>query len=337
MNFFRYLSKRLLLAVITIFGVLTIVFILTHILPGNPALVKVGQFADEATIKAMEKEMGLDKPLIVQYGNYLGQVLQGNLGNSWTTGQPVNKDLAQRIPATVELALISLFIAVIIGLPLGIFAAVKGGWIDRLMQGISILGVSTPVFWLGLMLIYIFYYQLNIAPPPTGRLDDLTMPPTNITGLYIIDSLLTGNFATLKAAILQLILPAITLAFVIIAPIAKMSRDSMIKVLQADYIQSARALGVSGNEYVFKDALRNAMIPVLTTLGIVLGYLIAGSVLIEMIFSWPGIGIYVWQALMSNDFNSIQGVVLVIAVSYVFINLVVDILYSIVDPRIRLH
>jgi ABC-type dipeptide/oligopeptide/nickel transport system permease component len=336
-KFLRYLSKRLLLAVITIFGVITLVFFLTHVLPGNPALVKLGNFADKAALEALEKEMGLDKPLVVQYGNYLVQVVQGNLGESWTTGQPVNKDLAQRIPATVELSIFSLIIAVLVGIPLGVIAAIRKGWTDRFLQGITIMGVSTPVFWLGLMLIYLFYFKFNLTPPPTGRLDDFTIPPTHVTGLYTVDSLLSGDFVALKSSLLQLILPAVTLAFVTIAPIAKMARDSMSQVLQADFIQSARAMGVSVREYVIKDALRNALIPVLTTLGIVLGYLMAGSVLIEMIYSWPGIGIYVWNALLSNDFNSIQGVVLIISISYVFINLVVDLLYCLVDPRISLN
>lgn len=335
MNFINYLVKRILLGVITIFGVITLVFILTHILPGNPALVKAGNTASQETIEALEKEMGLDKPLTVQYVNYIGNMLKGDLGDSWTTGQKVNKDLAQRIPATVELALFSLTLAILVGLPLGILAAVRKGWMDRLTQGISILGVSTPVFWLGLMMVYIFYFRINVMPSPTGRLDDFMSAPTHITGLYMVDSLLTGNFATLKSAFLHLILPSVTLSFVVIAPIIKMARDSMVKVLESDYIQTARAMGLSAKVYVLRDALRNALIPVLTTVGIVLGYLIGGSVLIEKIYSWPGIGIYVWNALLSNDFNSIQGVIMVIAVTYVFVNLVVDLLYSIVDPRIR--
>lgn len=338
MSFFRYLSKRTLLAVVTLFGVMVTVFVLTHLLPGNPALVKVGQYADPVAIKAMEKEMGLDKPLPVQFVVYLGKILRGDLGESWTTGQPVNKDLWQRIPATVELALFSLLIGTVVGLPLGIFAAVKRRtWVDRAVQGFCIAGASTPLFWLGLMLIYVVYFKLQWVPPPTGRLNDFMNEPTRITGLFLVDSLLTGDAQVFRSALLHLLLPGLSLAFVIIAPIAKMSRAAMVQALDTDYIQTARAIGLSPTQYVFRDALRNALIPVLTTLGIVLGYLMAGSVLIEKIFSWPGIGIYAWNALLTNDFEAIQGFVLVVAVSYVFINLLVDILYNIVDPRIRLN
>ena len=337
MSFSRYLLRRILLAVVTLFGVLVAVFVLTHLLPGNPALVKVGQYADPKVVKAMEHQMGLDKPLPVQFLDYVGRVLHGNLGESWTTGQPVNRALGQRIPATVELALFSLVIGVIVGLPLGILAAVKRrSWLDKLMQAVSVTGASTPLFWLGLMLVYVVFYRLHWVPAPTGRLDDFMPEPRRITGLLTIDGLLTGDTAALRSAFLHLLLPGVSLAFVIIAPIAKMTRSAMVQVLRTDYIQTARAIGLSPRRYVLRDALRNALIPVLTTLGIVLGYLMAGSVLIEKIFAWPGIGIYAWHALQSNDFEAIQGFVLTVAVSYVCINLAVDLLYSVVDPRIRL-
>lgn len=337
MSFSRYVLQRLMLAVVTLFGVLVAVFVLTHLLPGNPALVKVGQYADPKVVKAMEHQMGLDKPLPLQFLDYLGRVAHGNLGESWTTGQPVNKDLWQRIPATVELALFSLLIGVVVGLPLGIVAAVKRrSWLDKLTQAVTISGASAPLFWLGLMLIYLVFYKWHLVPPPTGRLDDFMAEPRRITGLFTIDALLTGQPAIFRSALMHLLLPGLSLAFVIIAPIAKMTRSAMIQVLRTDFIQTARAIGLSPSRYVLRDALRNALIPVLTTLGVVLGYLMAGSVLIEKIFAWPGIGIYAWNALQANDFEAIQGFVLTVAVSYVCINLIVDLLYSAVDPRIRL-
>lgn len=337
MSLRRYVLKRLALAALTIIGVLVAVFALTHLLPGNPALVKLGAYATPEQVAAMEKEMGLDKPLPVQLGNYMVNVARGNLGNSWTTGRPVSLDLKERIPATVELALASLILATAAGLPLGIWAALRAGrWPDRIYQTLVISGASAPIFWLALMLIYLFYFKLQWVQAPTGRLDDFMQPPQLITGLYLIDSLLAGQMDVFRSALSHLILPACALAFVTIAPIAKMARSAMAKVLQEDYIQTARAIGLSERRMVLQDALRNALIPVLTMLGIVLGYLMAGTVMVEKIFAWPGIGIYAWNALLSNDFDAIQGFVLVVSVSYVCINLVVDLLYSLVDPRIRL-
>lgn len=334
----RYVLKRLGLAVVTLFGVLVAVFVLTHLLPGNPALVKLGAYATPEAIKAMEQQMGLDKPLPVQFVAYLGHLAHGNLGDSWTTGRPVTMDLGQRIPATLEMAFLSLILATAIGFPLGVFAALrKGRWPDRLYQVISISGASAPVFWLSLMMIYVFYFKLHWAPTPTGRLDDFMQPPAAITHLYIIDSLLSGDMEVLRAAVAHLLLPASCLAFITIAPISKMARAAMGQVLQEDYIQTARAIGLSERRWVIQDAVRNALIPVITMLGIVLGYLMAGTVLVERIFAWPGIGIYAWNALLSNDFDAIQGFVLVVSVSYVCINLVVDLLYSVVDPRVRLQ
>lgn len=338
MALLRYVLKRLALAGVTLFGVLVAVFVLTHLLPGNPALVKLGNYATPEAIKAMEQQMGLDKPLPVQLGNYLLNVARGDLGESWTTGRPVAQDLRDRIPATLELALASLLLACLVGLPLGIWSALRQGqWPDRLYQAVTIAGASAPLFWLGLALIYVFYFKLRWVPTPTGRIDDFMQPPQALTGLYVVDSLFTGNVPALCSALAHLILPASSLAFVVIPPISKMARAAMAQVLQEDYIQAARAMGLSERQLVLQDALRNALIPVLTMMGIVLGYLMAGTVLVEKIFSWPGIGIYAWNALQSNDFDAIQGFVLVVSVSYVCINLAVDLLYSVIDPRIRLN
>ncbi len=333
----RYIARRLLLAAITVLGVITAVFLLTHILPGNPALVRAGQFADERTVRELEKQMGLDKPLYVQFGTYLVNLTQGNFGQSYTSGHPVTADLKHRVPATVELALYSFLIAMVVALPLGVAAALKrGGWADRLCTSLVVGGASIPVFWLALMLVYLFYFQLGVVKAPTGRLDNFMDAPRAITHLYTIDALLTGNWAVLKSALAHLLLPSLSMAFIEIAPLAKVTRTAMGQVLGADYILSARAMGIPDRQIALRDALQNAMVPVVTMIGLVLGYLMAASVLVERIFSWPGLGQYGWNALMANDFDAIQGFVLVVGITYVFINIAVDVLYSIIDPRIRL-
>jgi peptide/nickel transport system permease protein len=259
------------------------------------------------------------------------------MGTSWKTSHPVRDDIGQRLPATIELALASLILATSIGLPLGILAAIKrDSAVDRFVQVVAVLGASMPLFWLGLVLIFVFYHVLGWAPAPMGRLDAFIAAPRTVTGLFVVDSLISGNAATLISALQHLLLPTVSLAVVEIAPIAKMSRSAMVDVLDTDYILGARAIGLSSGEIILQDALKNALVTILTMMGIVLGYLIAGNVIVEMVFAWPGIGNYAWNALMSNDFDAVQGFVLTIAVLYVLINLAIDLLYSVVDPRIRL-
>ncbi len=337
MSLGTYIARRLGLAVITLFGVVLAVFLLTRVLPGNPAYVKAGPYAKPEQIKRIEREMGLDKPLPVQFWNYLNDLLHGDMGISWSTSHPVREDLIQRLPATVELAIAAFVLASIMGLTLGIVAALKkGSFIDQTVHVISVGGASVALFWLGLMLIYIFYYKLGLVPDPMGRLEPLMEAPPGPTGLLLIDTLLHGDLEKFRSAVGHLILPTVSLAIVLTPTIAKMARAAMLEVLQSDYIQTARAIGLSTGRLIWHDALPNAMIPILTTMGIVMAYLMAGNVLVEMLFSWPGIGFYAWSALMSNDFDAIQGFVLLIAVFYVFINLIIDLLYSVIDPRIRL-
>jgi dipeptide transport system permease protein len=337
MSLGTYIARRLGLAVITLFGVVLAVFLLTRVLPGNPAYVKAGPYAKPEQIKRIEREMGLDKPLPVQFWNYLNDLLHGDMGISWSTSHPVREDLIQRLPATVELAIAAFVLASIMGLTLGIVAALKkGSFIDQTVHVISVGGASVALFWLGLMLIYIFYYKLGLVPDPMGRLEPLMDAPPGPTGLLLIDTLVHGDLEKFRSAVGHLILPTVSLAIVLTPTIAKMARAAMLEVLQSDYIQTARAIGLSTGRLIWHDALPNAMIPILTTMGIVMAYLMAGNVLVEMLFSWPGIGFYAWSALMSNDFDAIQGFVLLIAVFYVFINLIIDLLYSVIDPRIRL-
>jgi len=334
----RYIARRLLLAAITLFGVVVAVFVLTRILPGNPAVVRLGPYARPDLLAEMEKEMGLDQPLPVQFYNYISALARGDMGHSWRTGQPVRKDLAQRLPATLELALAATLIAIIAGHILGVLGAIKqDSLLDQIIRMIAILGASTALFWLALVFIYTFYFRLGWIPAPLDRIDVGIEPPARITGAYVIDSLLRADWAAFRSSLGHLLSPAITLAFVVSAPITKIVRASMLDTLHADFIRTARTVGVPEREVIFHDALRNAMIPILTTIGIIFGYLMAGNVLVEMIFAWPGIGSYAWMALVNKDFEAIQGFVLLIAVIYVTLNLVIDLLYSVIDPRIRLR
>lgn len=333
----RYTLRRLLLAATTLIGVVIAVFIMTHILPGNPAALRAGPLASEELIQQYEREMGLDQPLHVQFLNYANLLLGGDLGKSWRTDQPVLDELGQRLPATLELAVTAFAFAMLIGLALGIVAAVQSGtWIDHAARVFATLGASLALFWLALVGVHVFYYSLGWAPPPLGRLTVGLPAPPSVTSLFIVDSLLAGDPTTLADAANHLWLPALTLAFVVSAPILKIVRAAMLDALGADFIRTARAIGVPARQVILNDALRNAFIPVLTTLGIVFGYLMAGNVIIERVFSWPGIGQYAWNALITNDFNSVQGFVLLIAVVYVMLNLCIDLAYGFIAPRIRL-
>lgn len=337
LSFSRYLLRRLLLAVLTLCGVIVAVFILTRILPGNPAVVRLGPYATPDLLAAMEKQMGLDKPLPVQFYNYVAALAHGDMGQSWRTGQPVLQDLAQRLPATLELAIAATLIAIMVGLVLGILGAIhQNSLLDQVIRLFAILGASTALFWLALVFIYVFYFRLGWAPPPLGRIDVGVPPPRHLTGALLLDGMLTANWPALRNSLGHLLLPAITLAFVVSAPVNKIVRAAMLDILHSDFIRTARTVGVPELQVILGDGLRNAMIPILTTIGIVFGYLMAGNVLVEMIFAWPGIGSYAWMALVNKDFQAIQGFVLLIAAMYVMLNLVVDLLYNLVDPRIRL-
>ncbi len=337
MSLATYVFRRIGLAAVTLFGVVLAVFLLTRVLPGNPAYVKAGPYAKPEQIARIEKQMGLDKPVPVQFWDYFTDLLRGDMGLSWSTSRPVREDLFQRLPATVELALAAFVLASIVGLFLGVLAAVKrGSLVDQAVHLLSVSGASVALFWLGLMLIFIFYYKLRLVPDPMGRLAPLMQAPAGPTGLLLIDTLVHGDLAKFSSAFGHLILPTVSLATVLTPTITKMARAAMISVLQTDYVQTARAIGLNTPRLIWHDALPNAMVPILTTMGVVLAYLMAGNVLVEMLFAWPGIGFYAWNALMSNDFDAIQGFVLLIACIYVFLNLAIDLLYGVIDPRIRL-
>lgn len=332
-----YILRRILSVIPTLFGVTLISFFLTYMLPGNPALVKAGALATPEHIAEVERQMGLDQPVWVQYGRYVSGLARGDLGESAATGRPVLRDFLQRLPATMELTLASLLLAALVGIPLGVLSAVnRDAAIDHVGRVLGVAGVAMPTFWTGLLAIYVFFYLMQWAPAPLGRLGTGIAPPEAVTGMYVVDSLLAGNWRALGSSLAQLALPAATLAFSVMAPLARMVRATMLEILQSDYVTAAWAAGLPRRRVIYGDALRNAMIPVVTTLGVVFGFLMAGNAVVETVFAWPGMGNYAVTALMMKDSGPIQSFVLFVAVMYVIVNLVVDLVYALVDPRIRL-
>jgi ABC-type dipeptide/oligopeptide/nickel transport system permease component len=330
--------RRFVTVIPTLIGVIIVTFLLTRVLPGDPAVYFAGPAATPESIADIRKSLGLDQPLPVQFLHYVDDLAHGNLGNSLATGQPVVTEIVSRLPASAELTLFGLIISVLIAIPLGILAAVKqGSWIDHTCRVVATAGVSLPVFFTGLLLVYVFYFLLGWAPAPLGRLDVFSTAPPQVTGFYLIDSLITGDFQTFRAALSQLILPGATLAIFSIAPIARMTRASMLAVLASDYVRTARASGLSAYTVIITYAFRNAMLPVITTLGMVFSFLLGANVLVEKVFAWPGIGSFAVEALIASDFAPVQGFVLTMAVLYVMLNLLIDISYGIIDPRARLE
>lgn len=334
----KMLFRRMLLVIPNLIGVIIVTFLLTRALPGDPAAYFAGPAATKDAIEQVRKQLGLDKPLVLQFGDYVGDLAKGNLGTSLTTGQPVLTELRNRLPASAELTLFGLLLSMAIAIPLGILAAVKqGSWIDHTCRVVATAGVSLPVFFTGLLLVYVFYFKLGWSPAPLGRLDVFNSPPPSITGFYLIDSLATGQFETFRAALSQLILPGMTLCIFSLAPIARMTRASMLAVLASEFVRTARASGLDSRTVIITYAFRNAMLPVVTTLGMVFSFLLGANVLVEKVFAWPGIGSYAIEALISSDFAPVQGFVLTMAILYVALNLIIDILYGVIDPRVRLE
>ena len=330
-------GHRLAQSVPSILGILVISFVLTRALPGDPAVYFAGAMADEASIAEVRAALGLDKGWLEQFFIYTRNLLQGDLGMSLNTGQPVLEELVTRFPASLELTLAGLSLAILVAVPLGILAATRpGSWIDHLCRVLVTAGVSLPTFFTGLFLVYIFYYQLGWSPSPLGRIDILSFPPDHVTGFYLIDSLLAGEAQTFAAALRQLILPAVTLALFALAPIARMTRASMLSALGSDYIRTARANGLSGKTILVTYALRNAALPVLTTLGMVFSFLLGANVLVEKVFSWPGIGSFAVEALVAADYAAVQGFVLTTALLFVVVNLIIDVVLTLIDPRVGL-
>lgn len=319
-------------------GVTLVTFILTNLVPGDPVAAALGQRAaeDPAIVAQFRAQYGLDQPLVVQYFTYLGNLLHGDLGTSTTTHNPVASDLAKALPATLEIAIGAIVLSVIIGVVLGTVAAHRRGKAsDHVLRVVSLAGLSVPTFWLALVLYYVFYFQLHIAPG-SGRLSsDFTTPPT-VTGMYTVDALLVGQLDTFLDAMAHLFLPVLVLTLYTVGLLTRFVRTAVLEVLDQDYVRAARAKGLPGRTVIWSYVLRGASIPILTVVGLAFGSLLSGTVLVEAIFAWPGIGSYAYQAASHLDLPGVMGVGLLIGVMYLLVNLVVDLLYGVLDPRVRL-
>ncbi|MBI0537878.1 ABC transporter permease [Roseomonas sp. KE2513] len=332
----RVVLSRLGTAVPSLIGVVVVTFLLTRVLPGDTATYFAGPVASAEAIAQIRAQLGLDQPLPVQFGRYISDLARGDLGSSLGTGQPVLHEITTRLPASAELTLCGLLLAVLVALPLGILAALRqGSWVDHLCRVLTTAGVSLPVFFTGLLAVYVFYFILGWAPSPLGRLDAFASPPPVVTNFFLIDSLIAGDSETFLAALSQLALPALTLALFALAPLARITRASMLAALDSDFIRTARASGLEGRTVVITYAFRNAMLPVVTTLGMVFSFLLGANVLVEKVFAWPGIGSYAVEALIASDYAPVQGFVLTMAVLYIALNLAIDLLYGLIDPRAK--
>jgi ABC-type dipeptide/oligopeptide/nickel transport system permease component len=330
-----YVLRRVALLPPLLIGVSLLLFILTRLVPADPAKLIAGAHAGPEQIAAVRHAFGLDRPLPEQYLIYLAKLARGDLGVSMQTNGPVLDDLAAYFPATFELAAAAIALTVVLGIPLGLLAAVRrGSLVDWLAQVLSLSGLSFPIFFLGLLLQLVFARWLGWFPL-SGRLSIGAAPPRHITGLYTIDSLLTGNLADLRNALLHLILPGLTLAMAELPPVVRMTRSTMLEVLSQDYMRTAWAKGLVPARVFVGHALRNALIPVVTVLGLFAGGLLGGVFLVELVFDWPGVGLYSVNAIVSLDYSAIMGTALLLTVGFVLVNLAVDLVYALIDPRIR--
>jgi len=330
----RYIIRRFLTIIPVLLGVSLLVFGFIRLIPGDPATVMLGERATPESVARVRQQLGLDKPVYQQYLIYVGGVLRGDLGMSILRQEPVTRELIRRFPGTIELSLGAILFATLVGVPSGILSATRrGSWIDSLSMLIALTGVSMPIFWLGLMLSFVFAVILHWLPT-SGRLT-ATMEYQPITNLVILDSLLQGNPTLLLDALRHLVLPAVALGTIPMAIIARMTRSAMLEVLGQDYIRTAQAKGLPQRVVILRHALRNALLPVITVVGLQVGILLAGAILTETIFAWPGIGRWIVEAIYARDYPIVQGVTLFIACIFVLVNLTVDVLYAFVDPRIR--
>ena len=321
--------------VFVLFGLITFTFFISHILPGNPARLHAGHHATREAMEAITRRWGLDKPVWQQYVIYLKGILSGDLGDSLRSRRPVTSDLMLYFPATFELTTTSIIITILVGIPLGVISATRKDTIlDHLSRLFSTIGVATPTFWLALLLQLLFYRHLGWFPFG-GRLPAGMTPPNHITGLYILDSLLTGNFRTLVASIWHITMPAICLSYVSLATVTRMLRATMLEAMDQDYIKTSRAMGLSERTVIYKYALKNALIPVITLVALSYGGMLGGTLLIESVFGWPGLGFYATQAVLTLDFPAIIGTTFLFGFIYIIVNLLTDILYGFIDPRVK--
>ena len=331
-----YFLRRLLGLIPVLFGISLLVFAFVRAIPGDPAIVLLGERANEASLARIRTNMGLDRPLPEQYIKYMGELLQGNLGTSIFSQIAISDDIKRRFPATLELSLAAMFFALLVGVPLGIVAAVRRNTIvDNAAMMIALVGVSMPVFWLGMIMKFIFSVQSKVFPP-SARIDDiLSFTFVPITNMYILDGILRLSPAIVWDATLHLVMPAIALGTIPMAIIARMTRSSMVEVLSQDYVRTARAKGLVQRTVIWKHALRNAMLPVITVVGLSFGGLLSGAVLTESIFAWSGIGSWIYEGISQRDYPVIQSGVLLVSFVFVLVNLMVDMSYAFFDPRIQ--
>jgi peptide/nickel transport system permease protein len=312
--------------------------VLTNLVPGDPVAANLGQRAAEnpATVEAYRAHYGLDRPLPVQYVTYLGSLVRGDLGESQQTHRPVLTDLQSAVPATLEIAIGAIVLSVLIGVCFGVVAAVRRGQLaDSALRVVSLVGISVPTFWLALVAFYVLSFQLDLAPG-SGRLSPATTPPPHVTGLYTLDSLLAGEWETFGDALAHLMLPTLVLTLYTVGLLTRFTRSAVLEVLEQDYVRSARAKGLPGRTVLVRYVLRAAMVPILTVVGLAFGALLSGTVLVEEIFAWPGLGSYAYQAASHLDLPAVMGVGLIVGIIYLVINLVVDLLYGVIDPRVRI-
>lgn len=330
----RYVAKRLLQAIPVLLGLSIVVFLIMRVFSPDPAPVVLGEHATREAMDAWRDMQGLNDPIVVQYFRFLTGALRGDLGESYYTHAAVAKEILTRFPATIELAIVAILFASVIGISLGVISAVhKGSPIDGFSTVLALIGVSMPIFWLGILLIILFAGMLHVLPSG-GRIDPL-LQPVGGTGLFLLDTLLSGDFEAFVDAARHMVLPALALSMYSMAIITRMTRSSMLDTLNEDYVRTARAKGLSASKVNVRHALRNAMLPVSTVIGLQLGSLLGGAMLTETVFAWPGVGKFIVECILKSDFPVVQGAVLLIGVTFVLINLVVDLIYAWLDPRIK--
>ncbi|WP_283137186.1 ABC transporter permease [Rhizohabitans arisaemae] len=324
------------IAVVGVVGVAVLIFFITRLLPGDPARVAAGQYATDAQVEQLRRQYGLDQPVLVQFGRYMVDFFRLDLGTSIRTGQPVTDELLTRLPATVELGLLALLIAVVLGVGLGVLAAVhRHRVVDKIIQLLVVFASAAAVFWIALLAIYLFVNEWGVFTSPIGRLPRGYAPPDPVTGFYVVDALLAGDLETAGAALRTLLFPAMLLGLHASPSIVKIVRSSTIRALESDYARTSRSFGYPPGSILFHDGLRNALLPVITNIGLVAGFVLAGgNVLIEQLYAWPGIGQYAYDSLQENDLFALRGYVILIGVTYILLNIVLELAYRRADPRV---
>jgi peptide/nickel transport system permease protein len=327
--------RRVLWTIAVLFAASLIAFLLLRVAPGDPAREILGPVATPAAVQNLRNEMGVNKPIFAQYEIYMSHLLRGDFGTSWQDREAVGKELGQRLPATIELALYAILLSIVLAIPIGVLAASHRRF-DRASRWGAVIGLGTPSFWLGLLLILLFFTKLKIAPAPFGRLNPGVTPPPKVTGLYTVDALIAGQPSVFFDALGHLVLPAVVLGLPLTAYLSRIVRRSMADVSRLDFVRTARAKGAGERRVLFRHALPNAMLPVITLSALAFGDLLAGAVLVEAVFSWPGVGGWVAQSILSQDYAPVQAAIILAALVYSLLNLAADVLYGVVDPRVRI-